>query len=137
LTNVPATVDTATVALWYSWRWWIESLFKLLKSGGHQVEHGQQQGGEALAKRLLVAALACAGVGQLERQETAETASLRGLRIRLSGRQMKRGRSRTGPALLAGLWSLLALLKVLGEHSVEDLRRYKDIFLGDAEEDSG
>src|SRR5262249_50309914 len=31
LTNVPAGVDTATVALWYYWRWRIESLFKLLK----------------------------------------------------------------------------------------------------------
>ena len=32
LTNLPATVDTATVALWYYWRWRIESLFKLLKA---------------------------------------------------------------------------------------------------------
>lgn len=137
LTNVPATVDTATVALWYYWRWRIESLFKLLKGAGHQVEHWQQQGGEALAKRLLVAAMACALVWQLERQESAEAAALRGLLIRLSGRQMKRGRSHTAPALLAGLWSLLVMLEVLGEHSVEELRRYKDILLGTAEEDSG
>jgi hypothetical protein len=137
LTNVPATVDTATVALWYYWRWRVESLFKLLKSAGHQVEHWQQQDGEALAKRLLVAAMACALVWQLERQQTAEAVSLRDLLIRLSGRQMKRGRSHTAPALLAGLWSLLAMLEVLGEHSVEELRRYKDILLGAAEEDSG
>ena len=62
LTNLPATVATDTAALWYYWRWRIESLFKLFKSAGHQVEHWQQQGGEAIAKRLLIAAMACAGV---------------------------------------------------------------------------
>ena len=45
LTNLPATVATDTAALWYYWRWRIESLFKLFKSAGHQVEHWQQQGG--------------------------------------------------------------------------------------------
>jgi hypothetical protein len=136
LTNVPAAVDTATAAWWYYWRWRVESLFKLLKSAGHQVEHWQQQGGEALAKRLLVAAMACALVWRLERLETAEAAALRGVLVRLSGRQVERGRGHTAPALLAGLWSLLAMLEVLGEHSVEELRRYKDILLGTAEEDS-
>jgi hypothetical protein len=41
------------------------------------------------------------------------------------------------PALLAGLWSLLAMLEVLGTHSVEELRRAKESLLGIAEEDSG
>lgn len=137
LTDVPGEVETATVALWYYWRWRIESLFKLLKSAGHQVEHWQQQGAAALTKRLLVAAMACALVWRLERQETVEGETLRGLLIRLSGRQMKRGRPYTAPALLAGLWSLLAMLEILDEHSVEELRRYKDLLLGSAEEDSG
>jgi hypothetical protein len=48
LTNQPAAVDTATVALWYDW-WRVESLFKLLKGHRQQVEHWQQEGGEALA----------------------------------------------------------------------------------------
>ena len=34
LTNVPKSVDDAMVALWYYWRWRIESYFKLLKSAG-------------------------------------------------------------------------------------------------------
>ena len=72
LTNLPATVDTATVALWYYWRWRIESLFKLLKSAGHQVEHWQQHNGEALAKRLLVAAMACTVIWRLAREPSAE-----------------------------------------------------------------
>ncbi len=137
LTNVPAAVGTATVALWYYWRWRIESWFKLLKSAGQQVEAWQQQDGAALAKRLLVAAMACALVWRLERQESAAGAPLRRLLIRLSGRQMARGRDWTAPALLAGLWSLLAMLEVLQEHSVAELRRYKDLLLGVAEEDSG
>jgi hypothetical protein len=137
LTNVPAEVDTATVALWYYWRWRIESLFKLLKGAGHQVEQWQQAGGEAVSKRLLVASMACAVVWRLGRQESAEAAALRGLLVRLSGRQMKHGRQHTAPALLAGLWSLVAMLEVLQEHSVEELRRFKDLLIGSDEEDSG
>jgi hypothetical protein len=39
LTNVPAEVDTATVALWYYWRWRIEQAFKDVKEvwGGQQL----------------------------------------------------------------------------------------------------
>jgi Transposase DDE domain len=136
-TNVPAEVATATVALWYYWRWRIESLFKLFKSAGQQVEHWQQQGGEALAKRLLVAAMACALVWQLERLHTPAGATLRVLLVRLSGRQMQHGRESTAPALLAGMWSLLAMLEVLEEHSVEELRGYRDLLLGKSQEDSG
>jgi hypothetical protein len=45
LTNVPAAVDTATVALWYYGRWRSESFFKLLKGAGQQREHWQQETG--------------------------------------------------------------------------------------------
>lgn len=135
LTNVPVEVNSATVALWYHWRWRIESLFKLLKSAGQQVEHWKQQEGEAIAKRLVVAAMACALVWRLERDPSAEAGSLRALLVQLSGRQMKHGRSSTAPALLAGLWVLLALLEVLQTHSLEELHRFKHLVLGTAEED--
>ncbi len=137
LTNLPAEVDTATAALWYYWRWRIESLFKLLKSDGQQVEHWKQPDGEVIAKRLVVAAMACALVWRLERQPSAEAAALRSLLVRLSGRQMKWGKESTAPALLAGLWVLLAMLEALEQHSVEELRRFKQLVLGTAEEDSG
>jgi hypothetical protein len=137
LTNLPAEVDTATVALWYYWRWRIESLFKLLKSAGQQVEYWKQPDGEVIAKRLVVAAMACALVWRLERHPSAEAADLRRLLVRLSGRQMRWGREATAPALLAGLWVLLAILVVLDEHSVEELRRFKQLVLGTAEDDSG
>jgi hypothetical protein len=137
LTSVPAEVDTATAALWYYWRWRIESLFKLLKGAGHQVEHWQQAGGEVIAKRLLVAAMACALVWRVQRHPAPEAATLRRLLIRLSGRQMKWGRTETAPALLAGLWTLLAMLEVLEQHSGDELRRLKALVLDIVENDSG
>ncbi len=137
LTNVPAEVETATVALWYYWRWRIETFHKLIKSAGHQVEQWQQLGGEAIAKRLVVAAMACTLVWRLERQSSPEAGSLRALLVQLSGRQMKRGKEYTTPALLAGLWVLLAMIEALEQHGVEELRQFKQMVLGAAEEDTG
>jgi hypothetical protein len=137
LTDLPSSVAAAAVVLWYYWRWRIESLFKLLKSHGHQAEHRQQEGGEAIAKRLLVAAMACALVWRLQRQPSAGAASLRALLVRLSGRQMAWGREHTAPALLAGVWVLLAMLEALQRHSLGELQQFKEILLGSAEEDSG
>lgn len=125
LTNVPVEVNTATVALWYYWRWRIESFFKLLKSAGQQVEHWQQETGEAIAKRLLIAAMACTLVWQIERHTSPEAATLRALLIKLSGRQMKYGKSHTIPALLAGLWVFVAMLETMGHHGAEDLQNLK------------
>jgi hypothetical protein len=137
LTDLPASVDAATAALWYYWRWRIESLFKLLKGAGHQLEHWQQATGEAIAKRLLVAAMACALVWRVGRHPAPEAATLRELLVRLSGRQAKRGRGATDPALLAGLWTLLSMLQALQEHSVDELRHLKDLALEIVEDDSG
>jgi hypothetical protein len=137
LTNVPTTVLAETVALWYYWRWRIESLFKLLKSHGHQVEHWQQEGGEAIAKRLLVAAMACALVWRVQRHPAPAAVPLRTLLVQLSGRQQAWGQEPTAPALLAGMWVLLAMLEALERHSVEDLRRFKQLLVGETEVDSG
>jgi hypothetical protein len=134
---VPAEVDTARVALWYYWRWRIESYFKLLKSAGHQVEHWQQAGGEAIARRLVVASMACALVWRVQRHPSPAAADLRRLLVGLSGRQQEWGKEATAPALLAGLWVLLGMLEALEQHSVEELRNFKKLLLGEAEEDSG
>jgi hypothetical protein len=125
LTNLPATVAAAEVALWYYWRWRIESFFKLLKSDGQQVEHWQQHSGGAIAKRLLVAAMACAVVWALQRQTAPEAVELRQLLVGLSGRQMAWGKESTAPALLAGLWVYLTMLEALETHGVEKLRALK------------
>jgi Transposase DDE domain len=129
LTNVPADVPAATVALWYYWRWRVESFFKLLKGAGQQVEHWQQATGLAIAKRLLVAAMACVVVWRLERQTAPPAEGVRALLVRLSGRLVKRGRGYTAPALLAGLWVLVAALEALEQHSVAELRRMKQSIL--------
>jgi hypothetical protein len=117
LTNVSAAEAGAeTIALWYYWRWRIESFFKLLKSGGQQIEYWQQETGIAIARRLLVAAMACVVVWDLERQNSQPAQEMKDLLIRLSGRQMKHGRPHTANALLAGLFVLLPMLELLETH---------------------
>jgi hypothetical protein len=137
LTNVPAEVEAATLALWYYWRWQIESFFKLLKSAGQQIESWQQETGAAIAKRLLVAAMACALVWQIERQPSPQAATLRQLLVKLSGRQMKYRKTHTTPALLAGLWVLLAMFETLEHHSVEELRSLGKVLGFLSSDDSG
>jgi len=123
LTNVPASVGDATVALWYYWRWRIESYFKLMKSAGLQLEDWQQTTAERILRRLLIGAMACVTVWRLADDPTPEAAEARALLVRLSGRQMKHKCLFTMPALLAGLWVLLAMLDALDHYTVADLRR--------------
>jgi len=123
LTNVPGVVSAAEVALWYYWRWRVESCFKLFKSAGQHLEQWQQEDAAALARRLAVAAMACVGGWQLARGTSPEAATLRQLLIRLSGRQMKYGVDYTEPALLAGLWVLLQMLELLEHYDLDELRR--------------
>lgn len=122
LTNLPADVDMAQVALWYYWRWEVETYFKLLKSAGQHLEVWQQESAAAFTRRLLVASMACVLIWQLGRDESPQAAQLRHILIRLSGRQMKRGCTFTMPALLAGLWTLLAMLAILEQHELADLK---------------
>jgi hypothetical protein len=123
LSNVPAGWATAEqLAFCYYWRWRIESFFKLLKSHGQQLEHWQQATGPAIARRLLVAAMACVVVWQLQADQSPEAAELKDLLIRLSGRQTKRKRPHTAPALLAGLWVLLSMLALLEHYDLDRLR---------------
>lgn len=133
-TNVPGEeqpqgVPAEQIAQWYYWRWKIESFFKLLKSAGHQVEHWQQDTAEAIAKRLLVATMACVMVWQLARSEEPGASALRQLLVRLSGRQMKWGTAFTEPALLAGLGILLVMLDVVEQYDIEEIKRLAGAFL--------
>jgi len=123
------SVSAATIALWYYWRWTIESYFKLLKRAGQHVEQWQQTCAAAIARRLLVAAMACVVVWSLARSQAPKAAEARQLLVRLSGRLMKRGVEFTEPALLAGLWVLLAMLDTLEEYTPAQLRRLAAQFL--------
>jgi len=127
-TNVSG-VRAATIALWYYWRWQIESYFKLLKRAGQHVEQWQQTCANAIARRLLVAAMACVVVWSLARSPAPRAAEARQLLVRLSGRLMKRGVEFTEPALLAGMWVLLAMLDTLEEYTPAQLRRLAAQFL--------
>jgi hypothetical protein len=120
--NVPAEwADAARLARCYYWRWRIESYFKLLKSHGFQVEHWLQETGAAIARRLLVVSMAAVTVWQLMADDSASATELKTMLTRLSGRQMKRKKPFTAPALLAGLWTLLAMLNTLEQYDVHTL----------------
>ena len=124
LTNVD-DVDDATIALWYYWRWRIESFFKLLKSAGHELEAWQQESALAIFKRLMVAGMACVTVWAIAADQSKEAAELRRFLIKLSGRQMKRNKPVTHPALLAGLWVFLSMQEIMDAYSPEELSQLK------------
>jgi Transposase DDE domain len=123
LTNV-RDVSALQIAFWYYWRWQIESFHKLLKSAGLEVEEWQQENASAIAKRLLIGCMASVTVWALQRAATPEAHECQRFLVRLSGRQMKRSRPVTAPALLAGLHLLLKMLDVLEEYTPAQLRDY-------------
>jgi hypothetical protein len=125
LTNLPGEVSAATVALWYYWRWRIETYHKLLKGAGQEVEYWQQETAEAVTRRLTVAAMAGVVVWHLARDERPQAGELRDVLMALSGRQMKRGpnaRRFTEPALLVGLGVLIPMLALLDHYDLATLR---------------
>lgn len=130
LSNVPAQVDAASVALWYYWRWKIESFFKLLKGAGQQAEHWQQQNGRFVLKRLLIAAMACVLAWRLAHSQAPQAEQARRTVMRLSGRQVEHGKQYTLGGLLAGLWVLLAMADVLEEMPASRLRDLARFVLG-------
>jgi hypothetical protein len=124
LSNVPDEVDAPTLALWYYWRWNIESYFKLLKGAGQQVEHWEQESGAAIFKRLLIAAQACALARRLLSQQDEYAEQTRAFLVRLSGRQMKRKQPVTASALLAGMYMLFAISETLEHYSPEEIAQF-------------
>uniref|UniRef100_T1I8J6 Transposase IS4-like domain-containing protein n=1 Tax=Rhodnius prolixus TaxID=13249 RepID=T1I8J6_RHOPR len=124
LTNVSNEITSAEVARWYYWRWGIESFFKLLKGAGHDVEKWLQRSAGALLRRLLIASMACMLVWRLQRAEGDDNTAARQLICRLSGRQQKRGRKESAPALLAGLSILLNTLTLLADYTPEELAHF-------------
>jgi Transposase DDE domain len=125
ISNVKEDVSAATLALWYYWRWRIESFFKLLKSAGHELEAWQQESAMAIAKRMLVASMACVTVWAIAADEGVQAAELRAFLVKLSGRQMKRDKDFTHPALLAGLWVWLSMLEVMDAYTPNELQNLK------------
>jgi len=122
--NAPKTLlNTVQLARCYYWRWRIESYFKLLKSHGQQLERWQQETGEAILRRLMVATMACTTVWHLQADNSPAAVELKDTLMQLSGRQTKRSTPHTAPALLAGLWTLLTMLEYLERHDFDDLKK--------------
>lgn len=134
LTNVPGEVAAATVALWYYWRWKIESFFKLLKGAGQQVERWQQENGRFILKRLLIASMACVLAWRLAQSRAPQGDEARRAVMRLSGRQVEHGKGFTLEGLVAGLWVLLAMADVLEETPAGRLRDLARFVLGGSSE---
>lgn len=126
LTNLPEPVADGQIALWYYYRWQIESYFKLLKMAGHQVESWEQETGLAVFKRLLIAGAACVWVWRLMRARGEFGQKTREFLVRLSGRQIKRSKTVTAPALLDGLFKLFAILETLQEYSLDEIQQFAD-----------
>jgi hypothetical protein len=125
-------VGAATAALWYYGRWAIEAYYKLVKSAGLQLEQWQQQTAAALARRLLAASMACVVVWQLTRSTAPEAETVRTFLVRLSGRQMRRYRPYTEPALLAGLWVYITMLTAREHYDLAEIKRALDAVLAKA-----
>ena len=70
-----------------------------------------------------MAATACLVVWRLARAEGPQAESARDFLVRLSGRLIKRDKQFTEPALLAGLWNLLAMLDTLERYTVAQIKR--------------
>jgi hypothetical protein len=107
LTNVSVDdADAATIGLWYYYRWRIETMHKLLKSAGWDIESWLQQNGERLLRKLLLAFAAAVEVWALERRNDTASEEIKQLLMSLSGRQTKTRQPITTSGLLAGLWVL-------------------------------
>jgi hypothetical protein len=121
--NASGQFDAATLARWYAWRWRVETYFKLLKSAGMNAEGWEQHSGEAVAKRLVIASTACLTVWGLQQERGEQAGEVRRVLVRLSGRQMKYQVESTAPALMAGLEKLLAVLDLLTDYDLDEIRK--------------
>ncbi len=129
-TNVDqAKVKAEEIALWYYWRWRIETFFKLLKRGGQNLEQWQQESAQAVAKRLMIVAQVCVIAWALAESEEKQAKQIREFLVSLSGRLMKRGVQYTTPALLAGMWQFLTIIDVLERHTTAELEEMAKEFL--------
>jgi len=126
LTNVDAA-SAELVALWYYWRWNIESYFKLMKSAGMELDHWQLESGMAILNRLLVASMAAATVWNLQRFTSVEATEFKDLLVKLSGKTVKRARPHTSGTLLSGLFVLLRIFDFLEQMNGNLNRAYPEL----------
>lgn len=122
-----------TLALGYYYRWRIESYFKVLKQAGHPLERWEIETGRALFKRLLIVTQACALAWRVLRAQGPLAEQTKAFLVRLSGRQLKRTRPLTLPALLDGMFKLFMMLETLEQYTLSELKQFAQFTLGQHE----
>ena len=63
--------------------------------------------------------MACVTVWEIAAANRSSAAELRALLVKLSGWQLKKTQPPTYPALLGGLWTLLAMLEIMSNYTPE------------------
>jgi len=121
LSNLKDDVPSEQIALWYYYRWNIESYFKLLKSSGFNLEKWQQRDSLALFKRLLIVSYACVLVWKIANSNHINSDKIRDFLVKLSGRLVEKKKKFTSSALLAGLWSFFLSMDILEMYEIEEL----------------
>ncbi|MBK9315834.1 MAG: hypothetical protein IPM55_16570 [Acidobacteria bacterium] len=76
---------------------------------------------------VMIAAQACVIVWALDQSTDTQVAPLRQMLVRLSGRLMKHGVDWTAPALLAGMWNLMAIISALEQYSLDELEQMSQL----------
>jgi len=125
LSNLNEDVADYTIALWYYYRWKIESYFKLLKSSGFNLEQWQQKSPIAIFKRLLVASYACLLVWRIEHSNYTKIVEIKKFLVKLSGRLVERNKVSTSPALLAGIYIFFTMMDTLELYDIDKLLSMK------------
>jgi len=115
------SVNKETLALWYYFRWKIETYFKLLKSSGFNMEKWQQTEPIALFRRLLIVSYACVLVWKIANDNSKNAKKIREFLILLSGRLIEKNKEFTYPALLAGLENYMQMLDLISMFSIDEL----------------
>lgn len=133
LSNANEEVSLQQLIRWYYYRWNIESYFKLLKSSGHHIESWQQKSPQATFRRLIIASYACTLVWKLAHTKDSKAKEFRELLVKLSGRQLDKGKEYTYPSLLAGFWVFLSMVEFFNHYDYDTLIEAKsqlNSFLG-------
>ena len=126
ISNLKEDVQTEKIALWYYYRWNIESYFKLLKSSGFNLEQWQQVEPSAIFKRLLISSHACLLVWQIENSNNENIKQIKKFLVKLSGRLIQRRKTSTSPALLAGIWSFFSTMDIIELYDIDKLLSMRD-----------
>jgi hypothetical protein len=126
LTNVNDE-KAQTICNWYYWRWRIESFFKLMKKGGYELEHWQQNNALSILKRLLVVCMACVFSWRIALNDSEESKAFRDFLVRLSGKQLKRGKTYTHNAILSGLWIFFSMSSCIQSFGIQKIQQFQNV----------